>query len=894
MPGQTQPEPFRPFLTSPLLVLATCFAGGIAIPVGLHLSFDDVFGSAAWLLLGDGLCMLVGLILLWREHKTVSWGLVLAGFVLAGVTASGLFENRYPPSHVSHLDEMDIDSRDPVRIEGRLVSSPLATPSGLEFDLEAESIEDRGQFRVLSGKIRLRLQHLQDGGSASATDPLNLRYGDSIRTLARLERPRIYRNPGSFDFRRWMESIEDVSWLGTIKSPLLIEKLRERRPFDPAAFFARVRERLLAGIDLMYPPWSDQGRVGAVLKAVILGDRSSLDSETVENFRKTGLYHLLVIAGLHVGILALLAARFLRLFPLRESWREGMVALGLLGYSALVEQRAATVRATLMIIAYLVARTLYREHASLNAVGLAAMILLVYRPPWLFEAGFQLSFAAALVIVGIVAPVLGHTTEPYRKALQNLTDAGLDQVVEPRWAQFRLDVRAVIISLERGFRFFKSRPVLTCGVVTVPLISLVWVVGILIFTAILQLGLLLPMTEIFHRVTIIGIAMNAVSIPIMTLILGLGVPTVALGAMAPAWAAWPARVLGSIMHLLFYFTDLPHLPGWLSYRIPEPPAWVAWGFALAIVAAAWTFGRHARAFGVMSAAFMVFAMLISFHPFRPRIPKGSLEVTTLDCGAGDAFFIVLPDQRTLLLDSGGRHSGFRLAGAYRGRPWDPGENIVSPYLWSRGIKTLDVIVLGEGQVGNLEGMDSVLRNFTVREFWYGRGLSIPEGWALLERAERRGIRLRELASGEHTAYGTSSLEILWPPAANQEGEDAARSPRPQPVAMRISAGESTALVTDNPVAIAETAVPHKDHAWASRLLAMAAGGAQASLSSEFLGWVSPSVEVVSAQEGAEPERVRRSKAGEARVFRTDVDGAVTVEMQGTSMSVRTYRQPSFH
>ena len=62
-----------------------------------------------------------------------------------------------------------------------------------------------------------------------------------------------------------------------------------------------------------------------MLKAVLLGDRSSLDSETIENFRKTGLYHLLVIAGLHVGLLVLLASSLLRLFPLGEPSRRLIV-----------------------------------------------------------------------------------------------------------------------------------------------------------------------------------------------------------------------------------------------------------------------------------------------------------------------------------------------------------------------------------------------------------------------------------------------------------------------------------------------------------------------------------------------------------------------------------------
>ena len=72
----------------------------------------------------------------------------------------------------------------------------------------------------------------------------------------------------------------------------------------------------------------------------------------------------------------------------------------------LVEQRAPTLRATLMISLYLLARVLYRDHSTLNTIGLAALVLLLCRPAWLFESGFQLSFSAALLIAGLAAPIL--------------------------------------------------------------------------------------------------------------------------------------------------------------------------------------------------------------------------------------------------------------------------------------------------------------------------------------------------------------------------------------------------------------------------------------------------------------------------------------------------------
>ena len=576
----------------PLLLVAASFGLGIFL-VGS--------GHANWFVLGAlpacvGLCLLAGLFLLRAGSERACLLLALIGFLTAGAFAGCLFEYRFPPNHVSKLAAQGVDLQDPIRLEGQVISTPIRTAYGLQFDLETQRAESRERSYDLAGKVRLRLQASENPEISALLDSLRLQYGEVIRVLVRLRKPRTYQNPGSFDFRRWMESTEDIYWVGTIKNPLLVEKLPPSPHPGIWTLFEQIRNRLLRSIDSLYPRWSAQGRCGTVLKAVLLGDRSSLDSETIENFRKTGLYHLLVIAGLHVGLLVLLASWLLRLFPLGESSRRLIVLALLLFYSVLVEQRAPTLRATLMISLYLLGRLLYRGHSTLNAIGLAALILLLSRPAWLFDSGFQLSFSAALLIAGLVAPILARTTEPYRRALRNLNESTLDAQLAPRQAQFRLDLRALIAGLRMRLRFLEQHGALASAAVTGPARLMLWTANILLFSTVLQVGLLLPMATTFHRVAFAGIGLNALAIPLMTLLLALAVPTVLLGALLPALAAWPAKVLAFVMAGLFALTDLPRLPGWLSFRVPNPPLWVGCGFVLSILVAAAALGRHAWTF----------------------------------------------------------------------------------------------------------------------------------------------------------------------------------------------------------------------------------------------------------------------------------------------------------
>jgi competence protein ComEC len=886
MPGEADPHGQSDFLKSPVLVLASAFALGIVLAGPRTASWwviSALLGSAS-------LCLLAGLAALCRGWSRITALLALLGFVAAGAAASFLFPFRFPANHVSRLAALGVDLSDPVRLEGRLVSEPLRTDYGQQFDVQVTRVESLRHSHTVTGKVRLRLNAPPDIESLSVAESLHLSYGDSIRTLVLLHRPRVYRNPGGFDFRRWMESVQDVTWVGTIKHPLLVEKLRDRSAPVIGRAIQKTRRHLLEAIDRMYPPWAAEGSYGSVLKATLLGDRSSLDSKTIEDFRRSGLYHLLVISGLHVGLLALLAAVLFRQFPINEFWRSALVLAVLFGYTLLIEQRAATLRATLMIFAYILARFLYRQRSALNAIGIAGLVLLVERPAWLFESGFQLSFSAALLIAGLVLPVLDRTAEPYRRGLRELGDVARDLRMPPRVAQFRLDLRGLVGRLQSRFGKLSEHPAAACWLVTAPVSAVLWVVNVLVFSAIIQLGLLLPMTATFHRVTFAGIGLNALATPLLTLLLAVGIPTVILAVAVPALAVWPAKVLGIIAGGLLALTDLRGLPAWLSYRVPEPPAWVSWCFVLSLVLAAFTIGRSRRVFRVSAVAAGFFVMLISIHPFAPRLPGGGLEVTALDCGEGDSFFVVFPDRSTMLIDGGGGRAGSGREGTFRGRRWDAGDSVVSPYLWSRGVKKIDVVALSDSHGRHVGGLATIFKNFKVGEFWHGSNAPSPAYDALLEQVWARDIREKTLAAGEVISFGDARIRILSPPAqplvSGGSSED-------NSLVMRVSRGEASVLLAGDMASDLQRRLSASQSPLRAPALFAAVQGADSLLLPEFLARISPRVAVASVEneisdeqpEAAENEPIQRAGT---RFLNPDEAGAVTVEIQGSSLSVRTY------
>jgi len=867
-----------------MLVLAVCFAFGILLEHPQRLGIESLLAVTA-------LCLLAGLISLRKNWQGIAIGCLLAGFVGAGAIAQRMFQSRFPAGHISHLAQWNFDLEQPVNVEGYVATDLVHTPSGFEFDLRLARIGQNGHSHPASGKLRMRARSASEFQIAHGV--WNLRFGDPVRASVRLWRPRTYRNPGSFDYRAWMESIEDVYWQASVRKIEFLSNSHIPRPPVYELFFHALRRKIIQGIDRMFPPWSADARDGAVLKAILLGQRASLDSSTVENFRVSGLYHLLVVAGLHVGLLAALLAGLLRLLRVRETWRF-IIMLGFLAfYSGLVEQRAPTLRATLMIGSYLIASFLYREHSPLNAVGLAGFLLLMARPSWLFESGFQLSFSAALLIVGLAVPVLERTTEPYRKALWQLSDLGRDTEVEPRLGQFRLDVRQLIALLKGRWPLLERHPSAAGKLVTKAIQGIIWTLDILAFSAILQFGLLLPMARIFHRVTLAGIGLNALAVPLMTVLLAVAVPTVLLYTIFPWMPILPSRLLALLIHGLFAMTEMPHLPAWLSFRVPNPPVWVAWAFAISLIASALALGRSNRILKMSAVLALLFGALIALHPFPPDLPHGSLQLTALDCDGCETFFLVLPDRTTILIGSGGStQSRVTHGDPFRSRRWDPGESVVSPYLWSRGLGRIDVLFVPDASGDRLQGVSAILKNFKVGEFWYG---SLPPGaisTALLTLLRERSVHPRLLSAGDRITEHSAALQVLWPPAATlQDGVD----PRQHSVALRVMAGASAVFLPGDISRSSQRRIAAAPGDLKSDVMVIPNRGNIGCCDPVLLERVSPRIALVSSVGGTsvgagDSEGAMSLTAESTLVLRTGGLGAVTVEIGPNRVNYHGYRQ----
>src|SRR5208337_3219345 len=358
-----------------------------------------------------------------------------------------------------------------------------------------------------------------------------------------------------------------------------------------------------------------------------LGDRAFIDRTESLDFQKTGVFHVLVVAGLHVGALAFFLFWLTRRLRLPHSLATLVILLALFAYIAIVEQRPPVLRAGLMTGIVVLGTFFYRRLELLNSAALAALILLVAKPKAVVDTSFQLSFLAIGCIAGIALPWMDRHIQPFVRALRSWRDVTRDAAYAPRQVQYRLDLRDAARLLTarlsaRAATWTQNASVTglrcTCRLCELFVVSLV-----------LQFGMLPLMARDFHRITLLGPFANLLAVPLTGVIvplgfcsLGLALAWRALGRVVAMPLAWLVQLQGGIVHLL------ARIPSG-SYRIPGPPGWVILLFFVAILALAaglrFQLGRQMR---LSAAALALFAaVLIAAFPFRPTVVPHALEMT---------------------------------------------------------------------------------------------------------------------------------------------------------------------------------------------------------------------------------------------------------------------------
>jgi len=222
-------------------------------------------------------------------------------------------------------------------------------------------------------------------------------------------------------------------------------------------------------------------------------------------------------------------------------------------------------RAVLMLTIYLGVRLLYRGRSVLNALGAAALGVMVMDPKSFLGASFQLTFLSVWVLGAIAVPVLERTSQPYQFGLRHMRSADFDRTLPPQVAQLRLDLRMIAERLPQWWGGRASLAIVGAGAH-----GIVSVYEVLCVSALMQCALVLPMAYYFHRATVIGIPANALAVPLTGILMPTGALALVLGYVWLPLAKLSALLAAASLHGI---TGTVRGLGGLrmaDYRVPMP------------------------------------------------------------------------------------------------------------------------------------------------------------------------------------------------------------------------------------------------------------------------------------------------------------------------------------
>ncbi len=810
-------------------------------------------GSACGLVLSDvpvplGLTLLFGLAIAaaWmRSRATLPTFLAVvaaAFFVGGGIHSADAWRDAWRPTLRAAFEELARQERDRAGARGRqspeddeafaivtgvLRSDAARTDSGVSLSIDVDSIEAGSRAEHPGGEARGPAVRAVAGGlQTTVVGTLAVDLMADWRAGRRVRLPVQLRRPS----RYLNPGVPDNERALERRGTTLVGTVKSGALVDVVARGGFIDEqtgriRAFARRAIFDAVGSWSERSAAIVSAIVIGDRTELDPELQRRLQEAGTYHVIAISG---GNIAIVAAVLLGIFRLAGTLgRSAMLATigALLAYEQIVGGGASVDRATLMAVVYFAARAVDHRSPPLNALAFVSGCLVAVQPLSVVDPAFVLTSGATLSIL-LVVPLVQSWKLPREAS---------------------------------------------------------WIAGMLAASLATQVALMPVGALIFSRVTFAGLALNVAAIPLMTLAQVAGMlllPTALVSQRA-------ASIVGYMAHLgaagLVRSAELVQLAPALSIRVAPPGPWVVVAYYLAVVSACLTL-RHPWQGRAFTTAAALAGVWIVAEPWAvvARRGDGRLHVTFLDVGQGDAALVRFPRGGTMLVDAGGLSQRSR---------FDIGDRVVAPVLRTHGLHRLDFLVVTHGDPDHIGGATSIVREFRPREIW--EGIPVPPFEPLRDlRAESVavGSRWSNVKAGDRRQVDGVDVAILHPDTPDWERQ---RVRNDDSIVLELRWRDISVLLTGDVGQAVERTQLTSIPASLIRVVKIPHHGSLTSSSVEFVRGLSPTVSVVSAGRSnhfghpvsAVLERYR--DAG-AEVFRTDRDGAVTIETDGRSLEVHSF------
>lgn len=569
-------------------------------------------------------------------------------------------------------------------------------------------------------------------------------------------------------------------------------------------------------------------------KGIIFGDKNGIDEETKELYKLSGISHLLAISGLHIAIIGLGVYRLCRKFLLIIPSAAISVII-VIGYGIMVGNTVSATRAIIMFLIKILADIMGRTYDILSGLMTAFIVVYVTNPLSVDNGGMMLSFGA---IIGIT--IIYDTFSSWMGIKYKLID-----------------------SLVAGE---------SISMVTKPV-------------------LLYNYYEVCNYSSIV----NVIVVPLMSLVIGSGLMGIVCSVFSITLGKlmiWPGCIILKIYGLICEFVLL--LPNAVTIGgIPEKENFICYYallFILIIIIKIKMRSKSKKRSWIYSSAMYVIIVVVLNVIIFARVDRG-VRITMVDVGQGEC--ICINDGKNVIVTDAGS-SDINNVGKY----------VILPYLKASGVRKIDFLIVTHCDSDHINGMSELI-DFKYNNASYVKNLVLADisdkahnqGYdELVNQAEKLGINVVYVKSGDKIEFNNYKLDILWP----DKGEN--REINQLSIVYRLKVGKYGMLFTGDLGEEGERIIINnqknkiKNEIYNVDILKVGHHGSSSSTSEDFLRFVNPKVALISCGEGnpyghPHKETMERLEADGISIYRTDQCGAIIIEIKKDDVRVRGYVCP---
>ena len=696
-----------------------------------------------------------------------------------------------------------------VNIVGTIVSSKKEKQYINEYKIETEKINN----------IKLKKKFIL------LTKNKEIEYGNKIKLEGTYIKPSKSRNYRGFDYSNYLKT-ENI--YGTIEQNGKIELIKEKNINYLFINLYKVKNKIIKNINNKFPE-----ETRGVVLGILLGDKSSIEEDVRQNFADSSLSHILAVSGTHISYVVICISVLFKKLKLNKNIRKVLTSLVLFMYLYLVDFSVSATRAVIMSTIVIMQMLFYRKQDTITTIAFSSIIILINNPYSILNIGFLLSYGGTIGIILFVNRISIESKEDFFQ----------------RFKRYLKDICIVTISAQTIIM-----PIIIYYFNTISFTFIISnIIASLIIGPIIMIGLVIIAIS-FFKIPIISLIIRFYNILIVILVRTADI--ISKIPMSKIYLKTPTT-----LEIIFYYSVV-FLIALLIYIKKSNRKFIKKTIQIDIYNLKNFFINNRN-------KVLIFISIVSLISITSiKIPK-ELKINFIDVGQGDSCLITTPQNKKVIVDSGGSES------------YDVGKNVLLPYLLDKRITKIDYIMISHFDTDHCKGFEYVLENIKVKNVIISKQSETSENFKqIMKIIRKKRINLIIVQKGSKIKIDNfTTVDILSP-----QSENIADNMNDNSIVAKFEAYNFSILFTGDASEKIEKELIKEKINLKSDILKVSHHGSKTGTREEFMKSVKPKIALIGVGENnkfGHPTKdvIKRLTENKVKIYRTDTDGEIRIKIK---------------